>query len=106
MGLCKQSVPDAESLLSYRVAQFLESNEYQKEAEYVTTIARWHEAADGRGLSQLERCRANHLMLRYILDEWMPWHRDTYDFRYKVTFFSYNLLDKYGIILQYLIVDL
>lgn len=40
----------------------------------------WHEASDGRGLSQLERCRYNYHMLNFILEEWMPWFRDCYDF--------------------------
>ena len=47
---------------------------------YVEIVAGWHEAADGRGLSQLERCRKNYAMLNMILDEWMPWHKEVYDF--------------------------
>ena len=43
-------------------------------------LAGWHEAADGHGLSELERCKINYGMLNMILDEWMPWHRDNYDF--------------------------
>jgi len=39
-----------------------------------------HEAADGRGLSELEGCRKNYAMLNMILDDWMPWHKDNYDF--------------------------
>ena len=79
IGSRKQSVPDAEKLLSFHVAKFFRDNNYDAEAEYVETVAKWHEASDGRGLSQLQRCRQNYGMLNYILDEWIPWHRDVYD---------------------------
>lgn len=79
-GKRKQSVVDAEKLLSYNVAEFFRQKGYCKEYEYVKVIAQWHEASDGRGISQLQRCRYNHEMLGYILDEWMPWHRENYDF--------------------------
>ena len=78
-GSRKESVPDAEKLLSFYVAKFLRAKNYDAEAEYVETVAKWHEASDGRGLSQLQRCRRNYGMLNYILDEWIPWHRDVYD---------------------------
>lgn len=81
-GQRQQSVEDAEKLLSYHVAASMQRNGYDTEAEYVTTIASWHEASDGRGMSQLQRCKANHQMLGYIVDELMPWQRDTYDFTY------------------------
>lgn len=79
VGTRKQSVPDAEKLLSFHVAKFFQENHYHAEAEYVETVALWHEASDGRGLSQLQRCRQNYHMLNYILDEWIPWHRENYD---------------------------
>ena len=43
-------------------------------------MANWHEASDGRGLSQLKRAQYNYEMLNYVLDDWMPWHRENYDF--------------------------
>ena len=79
VGKRKQSVVDAEKLLSFHVATFLETNGHKKEAEYVKIVASWHEAADGRGISQLRRCRANYAMLNYILDELVPWHSKNYD---------------------------
>ena len=79
-GERKQSVQDAERMLSYLVAKFLEENGYGREGKYVRTVAGWHEAADGRGLSELQRCRKNYEMLNMILEEWMPWYKDTYDF--------------------------
>lgn len=79
IGSRKQSVPDAEKLLSFHVAKFFRDNNYDAEAKYVETVAKRHEASDGHGLSQLQRCRQNYGMLNYISDEWIPWHRDVYD---------------------------
>lgn len=79
-GERKQSVQDAERMLTFLVAKFLRENGYEMEGRYVEIVAGWHEAADGRGLSQLERCRKNYAMLNMILDEWMPWHTELYDF--------------------------
>ena len=81
VGVRKQSVPDAERLLSYQVAQFMTNHGHQLEGDYVYTIAAWHDANDGRGLSQLRRSKKNYLMLNYLLDEFMPWHSEQYDFR-------------------------
>lgn len=79
-GQRPQSVEDAEKLLSYHVAASMQRNDFNFEAEYVGIIAAWHEASDGRGMSQLDRCKANYEMLNYLLDELMPWHKETYDF--------------------------
>ncbi len=79
-GKQKQSVVDVERMMSYLVAKFLSENGYEKEGEFVNIVAGWHEAADGRGLSEFERCRKNYAMLNMILDDWMPWHRTTPNF--------------------------
>lgn len=50
------------------------------EAEHVKVMASWHEASDGRGLSQLQCSRYNYQMLNYVLDDWMLWHHRNYDF--------------------------
>lgn len=81
-GQRPQSVEDAERLLSYHVAASMQKNGYDFEADYVTTVAGWHEASDGRGMSQLERSKANYQMLNYLLDELMPWHADKCDFTF------------------------
>lgn len=78
-GKRKQSVVDAERLLSYQVAKFFQEKGYEREYQYVKVIAQWHESSDGRGLSQLKRSQYNYEMLNYIIDEWMPWHKDDYD---------------------------
>ncbi|XP_078679355.1 uncharacterized protein LOC144915008 [Branchiostoma floridae x Branchiostoma belcheri] len=79
VGLRKQSVKDAEKLLSHSVAEFFRSKNYEAEAKYVKVVADWQEASDGRGLSQAQRRNANEAMRKYILDEWMPWHEEDPD---------------------------
>ena len=68
-------------MLSFLVAKFLREHGYEMEAKYLEIVAHWYEAADGQGILQLECCRKNYAMLNQILDEWMPWHKDLYDFR-------------------------
>ena len=81
IGIRKQSLIDAERLLSYHVVESLRKNGHQREAKHVEIIANWHEASDdGRRLKQLARCKYNYQMLEYILDEWMSWHQTCYDF--------------------------
>lgn len=79
-GERKQSVQDAERMLSFLVAKFLQEHGYVAESNYIEIVAGWHEAADGRGISQLQHCKKNYMMLNMILDEWMPWHKELYDF--------------------------
>ena len=74
VGKRKQSVADAESLLSPAVASFFESKNYTREAEYVRIISQWHEASDGRGMTQEERKEANMNMFNYIVEGWIPWY--------------------------------
>lgn len=79
-GKRKQSLKDAERLLSYHVVASLERHGHHREAEHIKVMVNWHEASDGRGLTQLTRCKYNYKMLNFILDEWMPWHHTIYDF--------------------------
>ena len=78
-GERKQSVGDAERMLSFLVSKFLNEHGYLREANYIDVIAGWHEAADGRGLSELQRCKCNYAMLNMILNEWMPWYKENPD---------------------------
>ena len=57
------------------MADFFQKKKYINEEQYVRTIALWHEASDGRGMSQDKRQEANNRILSMILDEWIPWHR-------------------------------
>ena len=79
-GQRKQNVEDAERMFSKSVVKFLRERGYHAEALYVEAVCNWHWASDGRGVSQLDRCKYNYQMLNYILDELMPWHRRSYDF--------------------------
>ncbi|XP_071126583.1 uncharacterized protein [Mytilus edulis] len=81
-GQRPQSVEDAEKLLSYHVAACMQRNGFDCEAEYVSTVAAWHEASDGRGMGQLRRCKATYKMLNYIVADLMPWYQENYDFTY------------------------
>ena len=95
IGLRKQSLVDAERLVSKFVVQSLGKHQHEKEAQHVELLLNWHEATDGRSLTQLQRCRYNYKMMNYILDEWMPWHKDCYDFSTidinRYTFFYFKL---------------
>ena len=57
VGLRKQSVKDVERLLSVHVVKSMKDQGYHDEAKYVEVICNWHAASDGRGLTQLQRCR-------------------------------------------------
>lgn len=48
----KQSVGDSAKLLSFAVADFFKSKNYLPEERFVRIVARWHEASEGRGVSQ------------------------------------------------------
>ena len=80
IGKRKQSLRDAERLLSNHVANSLRTKGHIQEARHVQLIANWHEASDGCGLSQLKRAQYNYEMLNYVLDDWMPWHHENYNF--------------------------
>ena len=68
---------DAERLFSCDILNFMRKKGYNVEAKYIDTIRR---AGDERGLSGLQRSKYNYTMLNSILDELMPWHRQSYNF--------------------------
>ena len=78
-GARKQSVSDAERLLSASISQWFRQKGYQVEAEYVEVIHNWHRVTDERGLTESERSHYNYAMLNFLLDDLMPWHTATYD---------------------------
>ena len=80
VGSRKQSVEDAERLFSPSLLKFMEKKGYTYEAKYISAILGWRQACDVRGLSALERCRRNYVLLNFILEELMPWSKETYDF--------------------------
>jgi hypothetical protein len=76
----KQSVKDAEVFFSYNVADWLTRNGFHHEGMFVQLVAQWHEASDGRGMSQLERSRYNYSFMNVLLLRWTPWLEHDYDF--------------------------
>lgn len=92
-GVRKQSVTDAERLFSPDLAAFMQSKGYEFEARYITVIWNWRRACDERGLSELKRCRFNYEFLNLVLDELMPWHKESYDFRYLKSTGTYFFMD-------------
>ena len=79
-GQHKQLVPDCERMFSHGVLEFMEENGYKNEAKFVKLVRNWHKASDGHGLSEETSCNYNKDMLNYILEDWMPWHKDGKDY--------------------------
>ena len=79
-GKRKQSVGDAEKLLSPAVGRWLRTNGFLSEARFVEVVSNWHKASDGRGLSEEERKKKNQAMLDYLLEDWMPCFKDERDY--------------------------
>ena len=71
---------DAEHLFNPKLAAFMEKKGYTFEANYISVIWNWHRASDERGLSNLQRSRFNYKLLNLILEDLMPWYKDSYDF--------------------------
>jgi hypothetical protein len=79
-GKRKQSVGDAEKLLSPAVAKRLKANGFLNEGRFVEIVSNWHKASDGRGLTEADREKYNLAMLDYILEDWMPWYKEERDY--------------------------
>ena len=79
-GKRKQSISDAEKLLSIAVANWCKENGFPKEGRVVEIIANWHKASDGRGLDEETRRKYNLGMLDFLLEDWMPWYQEKNDY--------------------------
>ena len=79
-GKRKQSVSDAEKLLSTAVADWCKNNGHPEEGRVIEVIANWHKASDGRGLDEETRKKYNIAMLDFILEDWMPWYKENKDY--------------------------
>ena len=77
IGTRKQSVTDVEQIFSLGVLEFMERNNYDVEACYVRVIRNWRRSCDERGLTDDERSKLNQDFLNYILDELIPWHKQS-----------------------------
>jgi hypothetical protein len=78
-GKRKQSVECAERMFSRPLTDFMRRNNYTFEEKFISTVCGWREAHDKRGLTPLQRCRNNYVLLSLILDELMPWHNIQFD---------------------------
>ena len=79
-GVRKQSVEDVERLFGPGVVHFMEKHGYTAEAKMVQTIRNWRRAIDERGLTEEKRRQFRDELLHFILDEWMPWHKQVHDY--------------------------
>ena len=65
-GKRKQSVSDAEKLLTPAVSSWLTNNGYICERRLVGLVANWHKASNGRGLSEQTRSEYNMALLNLM----------------------------------------
>ena len=79
-GKDKQSVPDCERIISLGVVSFMEKNGHLSECKVLTILWNWHRAVDGRGISEETRSTFLQDMKDWLLDDWMPWHRENKDY--------------------------
>lgn len=79
-GIRKQSVEDVERLFGPGVIAFMEKQGYREEAKFVTIVRNWRRAIDERGLTEQQRRQFRDDFLNFILDDWMPWHKQVRDF--------------------------
>lgn len=77
IGTRKQLVSDVEQIFGHKVLHFLEQKGYAFEAEYVRVIRNWRRACDERGITHEERSKYNREFIAYIVDDLMPWHRES-----------------------------
>lgn len=80
VGSRKQSVEDAERLFSPGLLQFMKGGKYEYEAAYIEVVLGWRQACDKHGLTEFDRSRCNYQMLTFILEELMPWYKESFDF--------------------------
>ena len=73
-GQRKQSIRDVENLLSTSMADFMRSKGYSFEERYIRVFSNWRRACDERGMPESSRSQFNIDLLKYLLDDWMPWH--------------------------------
>ena len=73
----------------------MEKKGYNPEAKYLSIVQNWRQACDERGLSSDLRSQFNRNLLDYILDELIPWHKETSDLSLlEVNRYKNNLYDE------------
>ena len=73
-GADKQSIVDAEKLISPAVLHFMKDKGYDEKSRLVEACLDWHKATDERGLSQDQRQKCNMKTLQFIHEELTPWY--------------------------------
>lgn len=79
-GKNKQSVPDCERMISPGVITFMESNGHHEDAKLLRLLHNWHKAVDGRGLTEEQRSLHCKSLLKWIIEDWIPWAVDNPDY--------------------------
>ena len=74
-GKNKQFFPDCERIFFPGVINFLELLGYATDAAVLRSIHNQNKAVDGRGLSEAQRSIYLQDMKKWLLDDWVPWHR-------------------------------
>lgn len=90
-GVRKQSVEDVERLFGDPLITWMEGKGYRNEAAYLTAVRGWRRATDERGLSDVQRAKLSAAFRCYILDEFMPWHKDS-----EMNDYSYLEVNRYA----------
>jgi hypothetical protein len=62
------------------VFKFLEKKGHTSGATVLKLLHNWHKAVDGRGLSEDQRSTYCEELKCWLLDDWMPWHREVKDY--------------------------
>ena len=75
-GKNKQSIPDCERMISLGVISFMEKNGQLNESRVLSILRNWHRAVDGRGIPEETPLTFLQDMKDWLLDDWMPWHRE------------------------------
>lgn len=71
---------DVERLFGPGLISFMENRQYKSEARYLKVVRNWRRAVDERGLTEQQRRQFRNDFLDFILDSWMPWHKQMPDF--------------------------
>lgn len=67
---------DVERLFGLPLIEWMGKKGYSDEAAYLKVVHNWRCACDERGLTEDQRSTFNKDFLDYILDDFMPWHKD------------------------------
>ena len=58
----------------------MEKNGHLNESRVLSILRNWNRAVDGRGIPEETRLTFLQDMKDWLLDDWMPWHREKRDY--------------------------